>query len=64
MGHEFLGVVEETGADVTGLRTGPDALDGTITPGRVFDRTFTLDRTPAAYRDMADRRVLKALVSP
>ncbi|MET8811615.1 alcohol dehydrogenase catalytic domain-containing protein [Streptomyces sp. NPDC004549] len=42
----------------------PDVLDGTIDPGRVFDRTFSLDRTPDAYRAMADRQVLKALVRP
>ncbi|NED84216.1 alcohol dehydrogenase catalytic domain-containing protein [Streptomyces sp. SID11233] len=42
----------------------PDVLDGTITPGRVFDQTFSLDRTPDAYRAMADRQVLKALVRP
>lgn len=42
----------------------PDVLDGTITPGRVFDRTFTLDQTPDAYRAMADRQVLKALITP
>ncbi|MFD8809262.1 zinc-binding dehydrogenase [Streptomyces sp. NPDC059597] len=42
----------------------PDVLDGTIHPGRVFDRTFPLDRTPDAYRAMADRQVLKALVRP
>lgn len=42
----------------------PDVLDGTITPGRVFDRTFPLDRTPDAYRAMADRQVLKALIRP
>jgi len=42
----------------------PEVLDGTITPGRVFDRTFPVDRTPAAYRAMADRDVLKALITP
>jgi threonine dehydrogenase-like Zn-dependent dehydrogenase len=42
----------------------PEVLDGTITPGRVFDRTFALDRTPDAYRAMADRQVLKALIAP
>ena len=42
----------------------PDVLEGTIQPGRVFDRTFTLDRTPDAYRAMADRQVLKALIRP
>lgn len=42
----------------------PDVLDGVIDPGRVFDRTFTFDRTPDAYRAMADRQVLKALIRP
>ncbi|WP_405927030.1 zinc-binding dehydrogenase [Streptomyces sp. NBC_00035] len=41
----------------------PDVLDGTITPGRVFDQHFTLDRTPDAYQAMADRHVLKALIT-
>jgi threonine dehydrogenase-like Zn-dependent dehydrogenase len=40
----------------------PDVLDGTIEPGRVFDRSFTVDQAPDAYRAMADRRVLKALI--
>ncbi|MFE9120972.1 zinc-binding dehydrogenase [Streptomyces sp. NPDC007172] len=42
----------------------PDVLDGTIAPGRVFDRTYALDETPDAYRAMADRQVLKALIRP
>jgi threonine dehydrogenase-like Zn-dependent dehydrogenase len=42
----------------------PDVLDGAIAPGRVFDHAFTLDRTPDAYRAMADRQVLKALIRP
>ena len=42
----------------------PDVLDGTITPGRVFDRTVGLDDTPAGYRAMADRTALKVLVRP
>ncbi|MGW2840160.1 zinc-binding dehydrogenase [Streptomyces sp. NPDC001493] len=41
----------------------PDVLDGVIEPGRVFDRSFTLDQTPDAYRAMTDRRVLKALIT-
>ncbi|WP_198545955.1 zinc-binding dehydrogenase [Actinacidiphila yeochonensis] len=41
----------------------PDVLDGTIQPGRVFDQRFTLDQTPDAYQAMADRRVLKALIT-
>ncbi|WP_030812190.1 alcohol dehydrogenase catalytic domain-containing protein [Streptomyces sp. NRRL F-2799] len=42
----------------------PDVLDGTIDPGRVFDRQFPLDQAPDAYRAMAERRVLKALIRP
>ncbi|MFD7447183.1 alcohol dehydrogenase catalytic domain-containing protein [Streptomyces sp. NPDC059909] len=42
----------------------PDVLDGTLTPGRVFDQEFTFDQTPDAYRAMADRQVLKALITP
>ncbi|MER5890786.1 alcohol dehydrogenase catalytic domain-containing protein [Streptomyces sp. NPDC001941] len=42
----------------------PDVLDGAIAPGRVFDQTFSLDRTPDAYQAMADRQVLKALIRP
>jgi len=42
----------------------PDVLDGTIAPGRVFDQTFALDRTPDAYRAMAGRQVPKALLRP
>lgn len=41
----------------------PDVLDGTIRPGRVFDRSISLDEVPDAYRAMADRRVLKALIT-
>jgi threonine dehydrogenase-like Zn-dependent dehydrogenase len=41
----------------------PDVPDGTIEPGRVFDRSFTVDQIPDAYLAMADRRVLKALIT-
>ncbi|WP_326763147.1 alcohol dehydrogenase catalytic domain-containing protein [Streptomyces phaeochromogenes] len=41
----------------------PDVLDGTIAPGRVFDRSFSLDETPDAYQTMTDRHVLKALIT-
>ncbi|WP_024287327.1 zinc-dependent alcohol dehydrogenase family protein [Cellulomonas sp. KRMCY2] len=40
----------------------PDVLDGTIQPGRVFDRTVTLDDVAAGYQSMADRRALKVLI--
>jgi threonine dehydrogenase-like Zn-dependent dehydrogenase len=42
----------------------PDVLDGTIQPGRVFDRAVGLDDTPEAYRAMNDREALKVLVRP
>lgn len=42
----------------------PDILDGTITPGRVFDRTVDLDGVPDGYRAMAARESIKVLVTP
>lgn len=42
----------------------PDILDGTIEPGRVFDRTVGLDEVPDGYRAMAGREALKVLVRP
>lgn len=42
----------------------PDVLDGTIEPGRVFDRTVGLEDTPEGYRAMADRESIKVLVQP
>jgi threonine dehydrogenase-like Zn-dependent dehydrogenase len=42
----------------------PDILDGTIEPGRVFDRTVDLDGVPDGYRAMAEREALKVIVRP
>ena len=42
----------------------PDILDGTIEPGRVFDRTVDLDGVPDGYRAMNDREAMKVLVKP
>lgn len=42
----------------------PGVLDGTVNPGRVFDRTFDLEDIPAAYAAMDAREVLKAIVRP
>lgn len=42
----------------------PDILDGTLQPGRVFDRTIPLDQTPDGYRAMAAREALKILIQP
>ncbi len=39
-------------------------LDGVIDPGRVFDRTVSLDEVPAGYAAMNDRTALKVLVTP
>jgi threonine dehydrogenase-like Zn-dependent dehydrogenase len=42
----------------------PDVLEGTIKPGRVFDRTVSLEQVPDGYRAMADRQALKVLIRP
>lgn len=42
----------------------PHVLDGSIHPGRVFDRTVSLDEVPAGYQAMSDRTALKVLVRP
>lgn len=42
----------------------PLVLEGTIEPGKVFDRTIGLDDVPAGYKAMADREALKVLVRP
>jgi threonine dehydrogenase-like Zn-dependent dehydrogenase len=39
-------------------------LEGRIEPGRVFDRTVSLDQVPDGYRAMADRQALKVLIQP
>ena len=41
----------------------PDVLDGTVQPGKVFDRTIGLDEVPDGYRAMADRNALKVLIN-
>jgi threonine dehydrogenase-like Zn-dependent dehydrogenase len=42
----------------------PDVVEGTIEPGRVFDRSIGLDEVPDGYRAMADREALKVLIRP
>jgi threonine dehydrogenase-like Zn-dependent dehydrogenase len=37
----------------------PDVLEGRIQPGRVFNRTGSLDEVPNGYRRMNERQVLK-----
>ena len=40
----------------------PDVLDGTIEPGRVFDRVIGLDEVPDGYRAMNDRESIKVMI--
>jgi threonine dehydrogenase-like Zn-dependent dehydrogenase len=42
----------------------PDVLEGRIQPGRVFDRTGSIEDVPDGYRAMNDREVLKFQISP
>ncbi|EFC85530.1 alcohol dehydrogenase catalytic domain-containing protein [Parafrankia sp. EUN1f] len=42
----------------------PEVLKGAINPGKVFDRTVTLDNVADAYRAMDSRAALKVLVRP
>ena len=42
----------------------PDVLDGTVQPGRVFDRTVGLDGVPGGYLAMNKREALKVMVRP
>jgi threonine dehydrogenase-like Zn-dependent dehydrogenase len=41
----------------------PGILNGTVNPGKVFDRTVSLDDVPAGYRAMDDREALKVLIA-
>ncbi|WP_329307694.1 alcohol dehydrogenase catalytic domain-containing protein [Streptomyces sp. NBC_01260] len=42
----------------------PAVLDGTVDPGRVFDRTLPLEDTAEGYRAMDRREALKVLITP
>ena len=42
----------------------PPVRSGEINPGKVFDRTVTLDEVPAGYAAMNDRTALKVMVKP
>jgi threonine dehydrogenase-like Zn-dependent dehydrogenase len=42
----------------------PEVLDGRLDPGKVFDRTVSLDDVPAGYQAMDNRESLKVLVQP
>jgi hypothetical protein len=47
-----------------GTGRGPGVLEGSIQPGRVFDRTIRLDQAPDGYRAMDNREALKILIRP
>jgi threonine dehydrogenase-like Zn-dependent dehydrogenase len=42
----------------------PDVLAGRIEPGRVFDRTGSIDEVPEGYRAMNAREILKFQIKP
>lgn len=42
----------------------PAVLDGSVDPGRVFDRAVPLEQVPDAYRAMDRREALKVLITP
>jgi threonine dehydrogenase-like Zn-dependent dehydrogenase len=42
----------------------PEVLDGRLEPGKVFDRTVTLDDVATGYQAMDDRESIKVLVTP
>lgn len=42
----------------------PGVLDGSVEPGKVFDREIALDDVPDGYRAMDAREALKVLVHP
>jgi threonine dehydrogenase-like Zn-dependent dehydrogenase len=42
----------------------PAVLDGTVNPGRVFDRTVGLEHAPQGYQAMDERTALKVMVTP
>jgi threonine dehydrogenase-like Zn-dependent dehydrogenase len=42
----------------------PAVLDGTVQPGKVFDRTVALEDVPAGYVEMDQRTALKVLIRP
>jgi len=56
MGHEFLGVVEETGSEVRTVTAGDVVRNITLTVG--------LEDVADGYRAMNDREALEVLVRP
>ena len=42
----------------------PAVLDGTVNPGKVFDRTVSIEDTPQGYAAMDAREALKVMIKP
>ncbi len=42
----------------------PEVVEGRIEPGRVFDRTLSIDEVPEGYRAMDERKAIKVMVKP
>lgn len=42
----------------------PGVLDGTVNPGKVFDRTVSIEDTPQGYAAMDSREALKVMIKP
>ena len=42
----------------------PAVLDGTFNPGKVFDRTVSIEDTPQGYAAMDAREALKVMIKP
>jgi len=42
----------------------PGVLDGTVNPGKVFDRTVSIEDTPQGYTAMDAREALKVMIKP
>jgi threonine dehydrogenase-like Zn-dependent dehydrogenase len=58
----ITGGIAPTQANIADLL--PDVLSGKVQPGKVFNRTVSLDEVPEGYRAMNDREALKVLVKP
>ena len=57
---EGMSVPRSTGP-VDRRRLLPDVIEGRIEPGRVFDRSDTLDDVPDGYRAMNEREAIKVM---
>jgi NADPH:quinone reductase-like Zn-dependent oxidoreductase len=65
IGHEFIGVVETVGDQVSDLAPGDLVIAPftfRINPGLVFDFETDLDHIAEAYTAMDERRAIKSLI--